>query len=145
MSEPDQGDHGSPSLGRFLFIGSKAFGINLLLLLGLHPLVPIAIFVPFGTGFATGWQIEATWLQGFLLGAIMGLWMTFLCSLVVLCIVLLSASNPSGLLQCGGLGTALIVGSLVFHLTTFAGVGAGFGGHLARKERAAHALGAEDG
>ena len=45
---------------RLFQIASRAFLINLMLVLCLHVFPPVAFFCPLGTGFATGWSIAAT-------------------------------------------------------------------------------------
>jgi len=124
------------TIGELMVIATKAFGINVLLLLGLGWIPPVAFVVPFGTGFATGWNATATLREGTLIGVIMGIWMSLLCGMGVAGLVLVSWMYPGGMKAGGELGIALVVLGLVLHLGVFAGAGAILGGHMARKEQA---------
>ena len=119
-----------------LIAGTRAFGINLLLQIGLHPILPVAFFVPIGTGFAAGWRLVATWVEGILIGLVMGTWLSLLCGVVLLGLVLLSGVTPWSLQSPGAMLMPLLICSLIVaHLSIFAGAGAILGGHFARKER----------
>jgi hypothetical protein len=102
--------------------------------IGLHPLAPVAFFVPFGTGFVTGWQFGASRREGILVGLIMGLWMMLLCAAVFLGFLTLIPSGLGRLEPGTALSSAAIILLLVGHLALFAGVGAITGGHLARRD-----------
>src|SRR5678816_2666038 len=60
----------------------KGFGINLVILTGLHPILPLVFLAPFITGLITGGRQAMTRWEGFLLGAWMGVWMTLLVVLI---------------------------------------------------------------
>jgi hypothetical protein len=120
-----------------LIAGTRAYGINLLLLIGMHPLPPVAFFVPIGTGFATGWQMSASRVEAVLIALIMGTWMAAILSLVGIGAAIISAMAPPGILAGNLFGMLVISTAMILHLSLFAGAGAMLGGHLARRERAA--------
>jgi len=129
-------ERGPFSWRRILLAGTRAFGINLLLQIGLHPILPVAFFVPVGTGFVAGWRIMATGVEGALIGLVMGGWLTALCGLVLLALILLSGVLPWSLESPGAmLMPVLICVFFVGHLSIFAGVGAILGGYFARREQ----------
>ena len=124
-------------VGHMFITASKAFGVNLLLLLGLHWLPPVAFLVPFITGYVTGWNARASVFEGAVIGAIMAAWMGLLCTLGVLGLVIMSSVWKGGLDSGHSLGIALVTGGLVLHLGIFAGLGAALGGYFGRKDRTA--------
>jgi hypothetical protein len=122
---------------RVLLAGTRAYWINLLLLIGLHPLPPIAFFIPIGTGFAMGWTIAASRREAVLIAAVMAVWMSAILSLVGIGAGILSAMKPPGILAGDILMFLAIASTIVAHLAIFAGGGALLGGHLARRDLAA--------
>ena len=123
------------SFPRLLLVGSKGFGVNFLLLLGLHWIPPVAFLVPLATGYVTGFNARVSPKQGALIGVIMGAWMTVICLVVAIGFWLLSLTMREGSMP-GGLALVIIViSALVLHLTVFAGAGAMLGGRFGRKER----------
>jgi hypothetical protein len=123
---------------RVLVAGTRAFGINLLLVAGLHAIAPVAFLLPIGTGFAAGWRMVATWVEGILIGLVMGMWVSLLCGIVLVGVVLLSGVTPWSLESPGALVLpTLIYVFIVAHLSIFAATGAVLGGHFARKDQAA--------
>jgi hypothetical protein len=137
LAAPLDGEARPFSWRRVLIAGTRAFGINLLLVSGLHAIPPVAFFLPVGTGFAAGWREMATWVEAVLIGLVMGLWASLLCGIVLLGVVLLSGIMPWGLESPAAmLWPILICGLIVAHLSIFAGTGAALGGHFARKELA---------
>ena len=119
---------------RVLLAGTRAYWINLLLLIGLHPLPPIAFFIPVGTGFAMGWTIAASRREALLIALVMGTWMSCILSLVGIGAAIISAMAPPGILAGDFIMFLVIASGLVAHLAIFAGAGAWLGGHLARRE-----------
>jgi hypothetical protein len=113
----------------------KGFGINLVIVLGLHVIPLMAFAAPFITGFITGGRKFMTGTEGFLLGALMGLYMTFLMLLVAGGLVLAMVLRW---LPAGGMDMVLFViipTVIILHLGIFASVGAMVGGHFARKDQ----------
>jgi hypothetical protein len=123
-----------PSLGRLVFIGIKAFAINLLLILGTHPLVPVAVLVPFGTGFVTGWHIAAQRWESVVIAFVMGLCMVLLGAIVAGSFIVFWAPVAGGLTSGTLLAMAAVMLGLTGHLVLFAGAGAMVGGHYAQRE-----------
>jgi hypothetical protein len=123
-------------VGELLVRGTKAFGVNFLLLIGLHWLPPIVLIVPLATGYVSGWNARVTLFQGAMIGFIMGVWMLLVCSLFAGGAVMMSLIYPGGLMAGAELGIGLIVGFLVLHISLFGGAGAMLGGHFRRKEPA---------
>jgi hypothetical protein len=115
--------------------GSKAFGVNLLLLLAFHWVPPLAFIVPVLTGYVSGWNARVTLRQGAAIGFIMGLWMLFVCALATAFFVVASLMYPGGLKRGAELGISLLVGFLVLHIALFGAAGAMLGGHFRRRER----------
>jgi hypothetical protein len=124
------------SFGGLIIAGTKGFGVNLLLLLGLHWIPPIAFLVPVITGYVTGWRAAASKLEGLMIGVIMGAWMMALFILLGALLAVVSLMNPGGKLD-GELMVLLLAIGLVLHLTIFGGIGAMLGGHMARRALAA--------
>jgi hypothetical protein len=124
------------SFGGLLVRGTKAFGVNFLLLIGLHWLPPVALVVPLATGYVSGWNAQATPFQGAMIGVIMGVWMLLVCSVFAAGAVVASLVFPGGLTAGAELGIGLIIGFLVLHISLFGGAGAMLGGHFRRKEPA---------
>src|SRR5436853_7621913 len=87
----------SLGFGELLVRGTKAFGVNFLLLIGLHWLPPVALVIPIATGYVSGWNARATPLQGAAIGLIMGVWMLFVCTIVTGGFVVASLVFPGGL------------------------------------------------
>jgi hypothetical protein len=114
--------------------GTQAFAINLMLVLGLHVLPPIAFFCPLGTGFVMGWRMMATHVEGLMLGVVMGLWMWALCGAVGLAILFIGSTRSITFGPNDVLAIVLLSTFLVAHLAIFAGAGAMLGGHYARRE-----------
>jgi hypothetical protein len=113
----------------------KGFGINLVILAGMHPILPLAFAAPFITGLITGGRQFMTGTEGFLLGTLMGLWMMILLSLLAGGFVIATALR---LLPAGGMDMmlfAIIPTFIVAHLAIFCSVGAMLGGHFARKDK----------
>jgi hypothetical protein len=131
----------SLSFGQLLVRATKAFGVNFLLLIGLHWLVPVALVVPLATGYVSGWNARATPFQGAIIGFIMGLWMFFICGIVTGVFVVASLTFPGGLMPGAELGIGLIVGFLVLHISIFGGTGAMLGGYFRRRERSEAEIG----
>ena len=119
---------------RVLVAGTRAYWINLLILIGLHPLPPIAFFIPIGTGFAMGWTIAASRREAVLVACVMGTWMAAILSLVGIGAAILSAMKPPGILAGDILMFLAIASAMIAHLAIFAGAGALLGGHLARRD-----------
>ena len=123
-------------IGGLLVRGTKAFGVNLLLLVGLGWLAPVALIVPLVTGYVAGYNARVTSFQGAMIGLIMGGWMLLLCSLVTTGFVIASLIYPGGLTAGAELGISLVVGALVLHISLFGAIGAMLGGHFRGKELA---------
>jgi len=112
----------------------KGFAINLVILAGLHPILPLVFLAPFITGLITGGRQSMTMREGFLLGAWMGVWMTLLVVLIAGGLVIATALR---LLPAHGMDMLLftiIPTFMIAHLAIFASVGAMVGGHYARKD-----------
>ncbi len=120
---------------RILVAGTRAYWINLLLLMALHILPPVAFFCPVGTGFVMGYTIAATRLEAVLIATVMGAWMVGIISIVGGGVAIVSTMAPYGILAGDPSLMFLIATFIILHLVLFAGAGALFGGHLARKER----------
>jgi hypothetical protein len=126
---------------RILVAGTRAYWINLLLLMALHILPPVAFLCPVGTGFVMGHTIAATPLEAVLIATVMGAWMVGIMTLVGGGIAIVSTMAPYGILAGDPMLMFLVATLILLHLVLFAGAGAMFGGHLARKERARTAAG----
>jgi hypothetical protein len=124
------------TFGRLLLAASRAFGINLLLLLGLGWIAPVALIAPLATGYVTGWKAAASKLQGLMIGALMGAMMLTLLIVVAAAFAIISNAIRGGRLEDSGIVFS-IGAALVIHLTVFASVGAMIGGHFARRSLAA--------
>jgi len=125
------------SWSRVLVAGSRAFAINLMLVLALHILPPIAFLCPLGTGFVTGWNLCATWVEGTLIGLVMGGWLLLVCWLVALGFLVAGVGGSAGMGASDMLAVSLMASFIVAHLVIFAAAGAILGGHFARREQAA--------
>ena len=117
----------SNTVDRILSVTIRTFGINLLLILGLHTLPPLSFCFPLFLGFATGWTLRATPADGAVVGLAMAGYMTVVCAVVggIALAVIRQPGLPS---------VVAVVGSLlVLHIGLFSGAGAVVGGHYARR------------
>jgi hypothetical protein len=119
---------------RVLITGTRAYWINLLLLLALHILPPVAFFCPAGTGFVTGYSTAASRRDAVLIATVMGIWMAGIIAVVGGAVALVSTMNPYGILAGNPMVMFLIATLIILHLVLFAGAGAMLGGHLARRD-----------
>lgn len=108
-----------------------SFGLNLLLVTGLHILPPVAMMCPAGTGFVAGWRRLFTPAEGVVFGAAMGFYMLILCTILGGALVLLLPGINMWLVW-------IVALFPITHLSMFAGAGAVIGGHMARKSLPIH-------
>src|SRR5438552_5605537 len=114
-------------MDRVLRASLPSFGINLMFVLGLHVLPPLAFMCPAATGFVAGWRMRVTFREGLAFGAAMGGWMTLLCAVIAVPVMLFLPTVDMRFFWL----VALIP---IVHIGAFAGAGAMFGGHFARRE-----------
>ncbi|HEY3117561.1 MAG TPA: hypothetical protein VGK54_12530 [Chloroflexota bacterium] len=124
--------------GKWIFLtGTKSFAVNLMAGLAFHPSILIC---PLVTGFVMGSRHQLTWTQGFLVGLVMGAWLSVVLGIIGAVVGMIGVFSPPGLITPRDARWVMFGWCRpVAHIVLFAGGGAGLGGHFARRDLAAKA------